>query len=43
MSERAERLGGTLLIESKQGAGTTISINIPISGSIASDLEDTNA
>jgi NarL family two-component system sensor histidine kinase LiaS len=43
MGERAERLGGTLLIESKLGAGTTISIYIPINGSSALDLEDINA
>ena len=33
MQERVERLGGSVLIESKQGAGTTISINLPINGS----------
>jgi NarL family two-component system sensor histidine kinase LiaS len=43
MGERAERLEGTLLIESKLGAGTTISIYIPINGSSALDLEDINA
>jgi NarL family two-component system sensor histidine kinase LiaS len=43
MSERTERFGGTLLIESKQGAGTTISIKLPINGSSVSDLEDINA
>jgi len=43
MGERVERLGGTLLIESKLGAGTTISIYIPINGSSALDLEDINA
>jgi len=42
MRERAERLGGTLLIESKQGQGTTITIIIPINGSFSSDLEEIN-
>jgi NarL family two-component system sensor histidine kinase LiaS len=43
MSERAERLGGTLSIESKPGAGTIISIKLPLNGSSVSDLEDMNA
>lgn len=43
MSERTERLGGTFLIESKQGTGTTISIKLPINGSSVSDLEEINA
>lgn len=43
MNERAERLGGTLLIESKRGAGTTISINLPINGSSALYMEEINA
>lgn len=40
MSERAEALGGKLKIESNQSEGTSISITIPINGSMDSDMEE---
>jgi NarL family two-component system sensor histidine kinase LiaS len=42
MDERARSLGGELVIESNKGGGTTISISIPINGSIKFAAEDKN-
>jgi NarL family two-component system sensor histidine kinase LiaS len=40
MSERADAVGGRLTIESNQSEGTSISITIPINGSMDSDMEE---
>jgi NarL family two-component system sensor histidine kinase LiaS len=42
MGERADALGGNLAIESNQGKGTSISITIPINGSLELDAEEIN-
>ena len=40
MAERADALGGKLTIESNQSEGTSISITIPINGSLDSAMEE---
>jgi NarL family two-component system sensor histidine kinase LiaS len=42
IGERVDTLGGNLAIESNQGKGTSISINIPINGSHELDAEEIN-
>ena len=42
MAERAAAIGGDLEIESIKGEGTSISITIPVNGSIKSTVENTN-
>jgi NarL family two-component system sensor histidine kinase LiaS len=42
MSERAEGLGGNLMIKSDQGEGTSISVNFPINETPEPDLEALN-
>ena len=42
MRERVEGVGGTLLVESEAGGGTTLAVGLPVAGRDAKVLEETS-
>ncbi len=40
MRERVEGVGGTLLVESEPGGGTTLAVGLPVAGREAKVLEE---